>query len=324
MRAIADRRRRLPSGRPSRACREHRDRPAASRPTGTPRRARTRPSTPPRRRALRRGRATASPDDDPGCGLGHCRFRGRKVRPRRRERAAHRFVDLGQVRRRRLVGELAFDADERHQPAAPAAGVAAEQPLGGPCCGACARSGCAHASGAPGPRCSSGRTDTTRPLRLRDLVLVRPRPTSTASSTGSGACIASTSAGLQYSGISAFNEARTASTSPSAAWRLDALQLREEVGIGRRAAGDPMDLLDPRRPGRFVHADQLLVELLARAQADELDRNLLVRHEARRAGSGRAPCRPASPARPSRARRCRRSRPATPRAARAAPLRGSA
>ena len=41
------------------------------------------------------------------------------------------------------------DADERHQPAAPAALVAPEQPLGATCCGACARQGCARAIDAP-------------------------------------------------------------------------------------------------------------------------------------------------------------------------------
>ena len=69
----------------------------------------------------------------------------------------------------------------------------------------------------------------------------------------------------------------------------------------------------------FVDADQLLVELLARPQAHELDCD--VRRPARSptTGSDPAPCRAASPARPSPARRSRRSRPAPPRAARAAP-----
>ena len=70
------------------------------------------------------------------------------------------------------------------------------------------------------------------------------------------------------------------------------------------------------RHRRLGIVEQLLVQLLAGPQADELDLDVAVGHAGRRGGSSAAPDRRSSPARPCRARRsCRatpRHRPAPP------------
>ena len=69
---------------------------------------------------------------------------------------------------------------------------------------------------------------------------------------------------------------------PSAAGiEFDSRDRVAQVGARRRAAGHAEDFVDGRGADLLVASDQLFVELFARPQADEFDRNLCFRHEPR-------------------------------------------
>ena len=108
---------------------------------------------------------------------------------------------------------------------------------------------------------------------------------------------------------------------------LDEALEERELGLEPvRVHGRPRDQVDLRvlaRRHRLAVPDELLVELLARRRADELDRDLASRAPCPRAGSSSPRGRRSAPARPCRGRRPGRARRSRPPGRSAAPPRGS-